>query len=80
MPQNGNQPLRPRGLCTRPVVPFPVAAPPPQPQKEKMAFDVKLKKFDPTSKLKVMKEIRASTDLGLWEAKDLVEKRPSEVK
>ncbi|KAL7141582.1 hypothetical protein ABFS83_08G063100 [Erythranthe nasuta] len=48
--------------------------------KEKTAFDVKLEKFDPASKLKVIKEIRAFTDLGLKEAKDLVEKTPSVVK
>ncbi|KAK6121583.1 hypothetical protein DH2020_044678 [Rehmannia glutinosa] len=45
-------------------------------RQKKTAFDVKLEKFDPTSKLKVIKEIRAFTDLGLKEAKDLVEKTP----
>ncbi|KAI3451916.1 hypothetical protein Pfo_008581 [Paulownia fortunei] len=48
--------------------------------KEKTAFDVKLEKFDPATKLKVIKEIRAFTDLGLKEAKDLVEKTPAVVK
>ncbi|KAK6125350.1 hypothetical protein DH2020_040903 [Rehmannia glutinosa] len=48
--------------------------------KEKTTFDVKLEKFDPASKLKVIKEIRAFTDLGLKEAKDLVEKTPAVVK
>ncbi|PIN13843.1 Mitochondrial/chloroplast ribosomal protein L12 [Handroanthus impetiginosus] len=48
--------------------------------KEKTAFDVKLEKFDPSAKLKVIKEIRAVTDLGLKEAKDLVEKTPAVVK
>ncbi|KZV57021.1 hypothetical protein F511_08179 [Dorcoceras hygrometricum] len=48
--------------------------------KEKTAFDVKLEKFDPASKLKVIKEIRGFTDLGLKEAKDLVEKSPVVVK
>ncbi|KAL3618872.1 hypothetical protein CASFOL_037100 [Castilleja foliolosa] len=48
--------------------------------KEKTAFDVKLEKFDTAAKLKVIKEIRAFTDLGLKEAKDLVEKTPAVVK
>ncbi|KAL0450153.1 UNVERIFIED_CONTAM: 50S ribosomal protein L7/L12 [Sesamum latifolium] len=48
--------------------------------KEKTAFDVKLEKFDAAAKLKVIKEIRAFTDLGLKEAKDLVEKTPAVVK
>ena len=47
---------------------------------EKTAFDVKLEKFDSTSKIKVIKEIRAFTELGLKEAKDLVEKAPVVVK
>lgn len=47
---------------------------------EKTAFDVKLEKFEAASKIKVIKEIRAFTDLGLKEAKDLVEKAPIVVK
>ncbi|KAJ0240829.1 hypothetical protein HA466_0224000 [Hirschfeldia incana] len=47
---------------------------------EKTAFDVKLEKFDAASKIKVIKEIRAFTELGLKEAKDLVEKAPVIVK
>ncbi|KAL0763922.1 hypothetical protein Bca101_080073 [Brassica carinata] len=47
---------------------------------EKTAFDVKLEKFDAASKIKVIKEIRAFTELGLKEAKDLVEKAPVVVK
>ncbi|KAF5201262.1 50S ribosomal protein L7/L12 [Thalictrum thalictroides] len=43
---------------------------------EKTAFDVKLEKFDAASKIKVIKEVRAFTSLGLKEAKDLVEKAP----
>lgn len=43
---------------------------------EKTAFDVKLEKFDTTAKIKVIKEVRAFTSLGLKEAKDLVEKAP----
>ncbi|XP_022847899.1 uncharacterized protein LOC111370433 isoform X2 [Olea europaea var. sylvestris] len=41
---------------------------------EKTAFELKMESFDSASKLKVIKEIRSFTDLGLKEAKDLVEK------
>ncbi|CAK9148401.1 unnamed protein product [Ilex paraguariensis] len=47
---------------------------------EKTAFDVKLEKYDAAAKIKVIKEIRSFTDLGLKEAKDLVEKAPIVVK
>ncbi|KAF8390424.1 hypothetical protein HHK36_024950 [Tetracentron sinense] len=43
---------------------------------EKTAFDVKLEKFDASAKIKVIKEVRTFTNLGLKEAKDLVEKAP----
>ncbi|KAG0449696.1 hypothetical protein HPP92_027128 [Vanilla planifolia] len=44
--------------------------------KEKSAFDVKLEKFDAAAKIKVIKEVRTFTDLGLKEAKEMVEKAP----
>lgn len=47
---------------------------------EKTAFDLKLESFDTASKLKVIKEVRACTDLGLKEAKDLVEHAPTLLK
>lgn len=47
---------------------------------EKTAFDVKLEKFDAAAKIKVIKEVRAFTSLGLKEAKDLVEKVPAVIK
>ncbi|MCO5557657.1 hypothetical protein L7F22_011225 [Adiantum nelumboides] len=47
---------------------------------EKMTFDVKLEKFEASSKIKIIKEIRAFTTLGLKEAKELVEKAPAVVK
>ena len=47
---------------------------------EKTAFDVKLEKFDAAAKIKIIKEVRSFTDLGLKEAKDLVEKAPVVVK
>lgn len=43
---------------------------------EKTSFDVKLEKFDAAAKIKVIKEVRTFTNLGLKEAKDLVEKVP----
>lgn len=50
------------------------------PAEEKTAFDVKLTAFDAKSKIKVIKEIRAITGLGLKESKELVEGVPSTVK
>ncbi|KAH7433246.1 hypothetical protein KP509_07G061500 [Ceratopteris richardii] len=47
---------------------------------EKTNFDVKLEKFDAASKIKVIKEIRSFTTLGLKEAKELVEKLPAVLK
>eukprot|EP00775_Hariotina_reticulata_P003040 gene3039-3321_t len=43
-------------------------------------FDVKLEAFSAEGKIKVIKEIRALTNLGLKEAKELVEKAPVVVK
>lgn len=48
--------------------------------KEKTAFDLKLTGFDAKSKIKVIKEIRAITGLGLKEAKELVEGVPKVIK
>nr|XP_043632680.1 50S ribosomal protein L7/L12 [Erigeron canadensis]XP_043632681.1 50S ribosomal protein L7/L12 [Erigeron canadensis] len=48
---------------------------------EKTAFDLKLESgFDVGSKIKIIKEVRTFTDLGLKEAKDLVEKAPTLLK
>ncbi|MQM19819.1 hypothetical protein Taro_052831 [Colocasia esculenta] len=47
---------------------------------EKSTFDIKLEKFDAIAKIKVIKEVRGFMDLGLKEAKDLVEKAPVVVK
>ena len=47
---------------------------------EKTAFDLKLTGFDAKSKIKVIKEIRAITGLGLKEAKALVEEAPKTIK
>ncbi|KAL6848974.1 hypothetical protein ACP4OV_021557 [Aristida adscensionis] len=47
---------------------------------EKTVFELRLEAFDAASKIKVIKEIRSFTDLGLKEAKELVEKAPSVIK
>ena len=48
--------------------------------KEKTEFTVKLESFSADGKIKVIKEVRAATGLGLKEAKDLVERAPVAVK
>ncbi|MDY4889578.1 MAG: 50S ribosomal protein L7/L12 [Sphaerochaetaceae bacterium] len=40
---------------------------------EQTEFDVIIKGFDPAKKIPAIKEVRACTELGLKEAKDLVE-------
>ena len=47
---------------------------------EKVAFDIKLSGFDAKAKIKVIKEVRAITGLGLKEAKTLVEGVPNTIK
>lgn len=49
-------------------------------KEEKTAFDLKLTGFDAKSKIKVIKEIRAITGLGLKDAKEMVEGAPKTVK
>ncbi len=51
----------------------------PAAEAEKTEFDVVLKSFG-AQKIKVIKEVRAVTGLGLKEAKDLVEAAPKAVK
>jgi large subunit ribosomal protein L7/L12 len=51
-----------------------------EPVEEKKIFDVKLTGFDASSKIKVIKEIRAITGFGLKEAKEMVEGVPKVVK
>ena len=43
---------------------------------EKSAFNLKLEKYDAAAKIKIIKEVRNFTDLGLKETKELVEKVP----
>ncbi|KAF8412676.1 hypothetical protein HHK36_000644 [Tetracentron sinense] len=47
---------------------------------EKTVFELKLEAYEAASKIKVIKEVRSFTDLGLKEAKDLVEKTPTVIK
>jgi len=47
---------------------------------EKTLFDLKLVGFDAKAKIKVIKEVRAITALGLKEAKELVEGAPKVIK
>jgi len=47
---------------------------------EKVIFDLKLMAFEPKGKIKVIKEVRGMTTLGLKEAKELVESAPAVVK
>ena len=47
---------------------------------EKTAFDLKLSGFDAKAKIKVIKEVRAITGLGLKEAKEMVEGAPKTIK
>ena len=48
-------------------------AAPAEEAEEQTEFDVIIKGFDPAKKIPAIKEVRACTDLGLKEAKDLVE-------
>eukprot|EP00802_Teleaulax_amphioxeia_P004195 Tamp_04199.p4 GENE.Tamp_04199~~Tamp_04199.p4 ORF type:complete len:210 (-),score=74.08 Tamp_04199:1053-1682(-) len=50
------------------------------PAAEKTEFELKLASFNAADKLKVIKEVRTITGLGLKESKELVEKAPSVIK
>jgi len=47
---------------------------------EKTEFDVVLESFEASAKIKVLKEVRNATGLGLGEAKALVEAAPKTIK
>lgn len=47
---------------------------------KKTSFNVKLDGFDAKDKIKIIKEVRAATGLGLKESKELVEAAPKVVK
>jgi large subunit ribosomal protein L7/L12 len=56
------------------------AAEPAEAVEEKTIFDLKLNGFDAASKIKVIKEVRTITGLGLKEAKEMVEGAPKVIK
>mmetsp|Transcript_30485 Transcript_30485/g.33270 ORF Transcript_30485/g.33270 Transcript_30485/m.33270 type:complete len:181 (+) Transcript_30485:72-614(+) len=56
------------------------AAAEPEPVKEKEVFGIKIGAVDAKAKIKIIKEVRAITGLGLKEAKELVEKAPVTIK
>lgn len=58
----------------------PVEEAAPEPVKEKTEFDLKITAVPASAKIKVIKEVRTITGLGLKEAKELVEKAPTLVK
>uniref|UniRef100_A0A2P2JRP1 Uncharacterized protein MANES_03G074200 n=1 Tax=Rhizophora mucronata TaxID=61149 RepID=A0A2P2JRP1_RHIMU len=58
----------------------PTAAVKEEKKPEKTVFELKLESYEAATKIKVIKEVRSFTDLGLKEAKDLVEKTPSILK
>ncbi|ERN19832.1 hypothetical protein AMTR_s00064p00193290 [Amborella trichopoda] len=47
---------------------------------EKIVFELRLKSYEAASKIKVIKEVRSFTNLGLKEAKHLLEKIPFVIK
>ncbi|WP_269622274.1 50S ribosomal protein L7/L12 [Prochlorococcus marinus] len=47
---------------------------------EKTEFDVVLESFEPSAKIKVLKEVRNATGLGLGDAKAMVEAAPKTIK
>ena len=51
-----------------------------EPEAAQTEFSLKLDAFDASSKIKVIKEVRAATELGLKEAKELVEGAPCVLK
>jgi ribosomal protein L7/L12 len=48
-------------------------------KKEKLIYDIELTSFDQAKKIALIKEVRAYTNLGLKEAKELVEKAPTTI-
>ena len=80
-PAYGAMPMAMQGAPAAPAAAAEAAPPPPPaPAKEKTEFEVRLESFSAEGKIKVIKEIRAITNLGLKEAKDLCEKAPVAIK
>jgi large subunit ribosomal protein L7/L12 len=74
VPRGSGMPMMPMMAAGAPAAAAAPAAAeaPAEEKKEKTEFDVKLEGFSPEGKIKVIKEIRALTSLGLKEAKELV--------
>eukprot|EP00798_Chlamydomonas_sp_ICE-L_P024895 gene24895-10561_t len=80
-PAYGAMPMMAASMGQAPAAEAPAAAAAPEEEKkEKTEFDVKLESYETAGKIKVIKEIRAITSLGLKEAKELVEKFPMVIK
>ena len=79
-PAYGAMPMAMQAAPAAPAAAADAAPPPPAPAKEKTEFEVRLESFSAEGKIKVIKELRAITNLGLKEAKDLCEKAPVAVK
>merc|ERR1712216_55362 len=67
-------------VAAAPGAPGAPAAAAEEAEEEKTSFEVVLSGFDASSKIKVIKEIRGITNLGLKEAKELVENAPKTLK
>ena len=68
------------GLSGSPMPMMAAGAAPAAAEEEQTEVAVKLGGFDSAQKIKVIKEVRAATELGLKEAKDLVEGAPAVLK
>jgi len=68
----GGMPMMMAAPAAAPATPAGAPAEAPEEKKEKTEFTVKLEGFSADGKIKVIKEIRAITSLGLKEAKELV--------
>ncbi|CAN0911834.1 50S ribosomal protein L7/L12 [Linum grandiflorum] len=72
--------MKRKGMTQPPVVKAGSASAKEEKKPEKTVFELKLESYEAASKIKIIKEVRSFTDLGLKEAKDLVEKTPSVLK
>jgi large subunit ribosomal protein L7/L12 len=70
------------GAAAAPAAEAAAAAPAEEKKEEvkKTSFTIKLEGFDAKDKIKVIKEVRAATGLGLKESKELVEAAPKVIK
>ncbi|CAN0911833.1 50S ribosomal protein L7/L12 [Linum grandiflorum] len=72
--------MKRKGMTQPPVVGVMKGGVAAEKKPEKTVFELKLESYEAASKIKIIKEVRSFTDLGLKEAKDLVEKTPSVLK